>query len=922
MLILGPIGFTVPWLLWGLVVLPVLWLLLRAVPPAPIRRRFPGVALLLGLQDEDTQADRTPWWLLLLRMLAVAALILGFAGPVLNPEEKVTGRNPLLIVADGSWADARDWSRRTGRIAAALTEAGRAGRTAALVSLTDLPPDGPVFVAADALAERLPAVQPKPWEPDAAAMERLLATLPEGRFDTLWLSDGLDRPGRAALAEALAGHGAVTAIESTRDVRALAGASIADGKVKVTALRARTEGAATAEVVAHGLDPTGIERELAHETARFEATAGTAEVVFDLPPELRNRVTRLEIAGETSAGAVALSDDALKRRKVAIVTSGTGQEGLELLSPDHYLRQALEPTADLIDGTVTDVLAAAPDVIIMADAGRVPETDALLDWIDKGGLLVRFAGPHLASSDVGRDSLDPLLPVRLRIGGRAVGGTMSWGEPKALAPFAEGSPFFGLPVPKDVTVGAQILAQPGPELAAATIATLADGTPLVTRRQVGDGQIVLFHVSANAEWSSLPLSGLYVQMLERLAISSRAQRPSAEDLAGTTWEAEKVLDAFGTLGAADDMPGVAGEKLAAQVVGPDLPPGLYMSGDRRLALNAVAPERVLAAAVWPAGVTVEGLSVARELPLKGWFLAAALALLLTDILAALALGGRLRTSRTGLAAVLVLGVAMAIAPSGAKAQTQDDAALVREAGSAVLAHVTTGDAETDRIAQAGLWGLSEVLFARTSVEPTEPVGVNLERDELSVFTFLYWPVTANQKAPSPAAYAKLNRYLHSGGMILFDTRDADVAGFGAASPEGKRLQALAAPLDIPPLEPIPKDHVLTRAFYLLQDFPGRFAGPPIWVEAAPADAEKVEGMPFRNLNDNVTPVVIGGNDWASAWAVDDQGRQMFPVGRGLGGERQREIAYRFGVNLIMHVLTGNYKSDQVHVPALLERLGQ
>jgi hypothetical protein len=145
---------------------------------------------------------------------------------------------------------------------------------------------------------------------------------------------------------------------------------------------------------------------------------------------------------------------------------------------------------------------------------------------------------------------------------------------------------------------------------------------------------------------------------------------------------------------------------------------------------------------------------------------------------------------------------------------------------------------------------------------------------------------------------------------------------GAASPEGRRLQALAAPLDIPPLEPIPKDHVLTRAFYLLQDFPGRFAGPPIWVEAAPADAEQVEGMPFRNLNDNVTPVVIGGNDWASAWAVDDQGRPMFPVGRGLGGERQRELAYRFGVNLIMHVLTGNYKSDQVHVPALLERLGQ
>ena len=159
-------------------------------------------------------------------------------------------------------------------------------------------------------------------------------------------------------------------------------------------------------------------------------------------------------------------------------------------------------------------------------------------------------------------------------------------------------------------------------------------------------------------------------------------------------------------------------------------------------------------------------------------------------------------------------------------------------------------------------------------------------------------------------------------MILFDTRDADIARFGTASPNGRQLQQLAAQLDVPPLEPVPSDHVLTRAFYLLQEFPGRHMGRDVWVEAAPADAEQIEGMPFRNLNDNVTPVVIGGNDWATAWAMDQRGNPLFPVGRGLAGERQRELAYRFGVNLVMHVLTGNYKSDQVHVPALLERLGQ
>ena len=164
--------------------------------------------------------------------------------------------------------------------------------------------------------------------------------------------------------------------------------------------------------------------------------------------------------------------------------------------------------------------------------------------------------------------------------------------------------------------------------------------------------------------------------------------------------------------------------------------------------------------------------------------------------------------------------------------------------------------------------------------------------------------------------------MQGGGTILFDTRD-QIGGTltSGQSAENQRLRDIMRNLNIPPLEPVPGDHVLTRTFYLLTAFPGRWNSTEIWVEAAP-NAEEVEGLPFRNLNDGVTPVVIGGNDWAAAWAIDADGDYMFPVGSGAGGQRQREIAYRFGVNLVMHVLTGNYKSDQVHVPALLERLGQ
>lgn len=924
MFMLGPIGFATPVLLLALIALPILWFLLRAVPPAPIRRRFPGIALLLGLKDDEAETDKTPWWLLLLRMLAVAAAILGFAGPILNPDVRVVGAGPLLIVVDGSWADARDWPRRVEKSQALVAEAGAEGRTVALIRLTDAP-EAVEFQTAEAWAGRAAGLQPLAWAP---MMDGWAGVLPVGKFDTVWLSDGLAHAGREDLLAALQGQGTVRVIESPRPVFVLHPAEFADAKVVVSGSRMPVGDAVSVEVIARGPDPSGIERELARVTLPFAAGMARAKVDLDLPAELRNRITRFELETARTAGAVSLTDDSLKRRKIALIGAGPDQEGLQLLSPLHYLRQALQPVAEIIDGSLTDVLLAKPDVIILADVAKLTqtETDATLDWLEEGGLLLRFAGPRLAASDVSRMTEDPLLPVRLREGGRTVGGAMSWGEPKALAHFAEGTPFFGLVAPTDVVVRAQVLAQPDPDLAERTIAALEDGTPLMTRKAVGDGQVVLVHVTANAEWSSLPLSGLFVQMLERLAVSTKAARPTAEDLTGQIWVPEVVLDAYGQASDAGGLSGVEGEALAGAIDdGPQLamPPGLYAGADRRVALNVIGTETELMAVDWPASVPVEGLEGPEAQALKGAFLTGGLALLLADILAALWVAGRL----SGLgraAAVLVLA---ALVPMGqARAQDTslpDDLRAIEATSAFVLGYVITGDVRVDEVSAAGLLGLSDKLWQRTSIEPMMPIGVDLEKDELAFFPFLYWPVTVGQTQPSAAAYAKLNQYLRTGGMILFDTRDADMAGFGSSTAEGQTLQVIASGLDIPPLEQMPPDHVLTRTFYLLQEFPGRHPRGAIWVEAAPfAEEEAAEGMPFRNLNDGVTPVVIGGNDWAAAWAVDDYGGPLVPIGRGQAGEQQREIAYRFGINLIMHVLTGNYKSDQVHVPALLERLGQ
>lgn len=925
--------FLTPWLLSALLGLPVLWLLLRAVPPAPIRRFFPGVILLLGLRDKTQISDRTPWWLLLIRMLALGLIILGLAGPLLNPQSTTIKRSDLLILLDGGWAAARDWQAHQFLLDRVLNQAARDGRPVAIVRLTT--PSTPVFQSAQSWQERLPGLAPTPWVPDASKMQTALQGLNDQPFDSLWLSDGLAQTGRAALLSALQNRGDVEVIETEQTLFALEPAKLSDGIITLHAIRLPNTVDQSVTIRAHGTDPNGRSQIISTITTAFTESTTRIPVQFSLPAELRERVSRFDIVGQTSAAGVSLTGNSLLRREVALISEGADREGLELLSPLHFIAKAYAPSAELLSGDLTTLLPANPDLVVLADIAKLSTTEetALGQWVAEGGLLLRFAGPRLATSDLSRTTEHPLMPVRLRAGGRTVGGAMSWGAPKSLAAFAPNSPFFGLEIPNDVRVSAQVLAQPDPSLSQRVIAMLADGTPLVTRKQSGKGQIVLFHVTANAEWSSLPLSGLFVQMLERLSQSVAGSEPDMKSLQGTIWQPSQMLSAQGQLEPATRLAGIAAEKLFDAPLSAEIRPGLYTHAKEQVARNVIGPDSRLLPAIWPNGTNLRGLSDRLETPLGGWCLILALLILLVDVLATLSLSGRLVST----VAVLCL---LATLSSTGPACAQDDGAEARtpatngNAGAAVsekawqasseltLAYVVTGNSKVDAISKAGLDGLSQTLFARTSVEPAAPVGLDLERDMLMFYPLLYWPITADQPTPSSKAYRKLNAFLKSGGMIVFDTRDGDIAGFGTSSPNSLRLQKITYGIDIPALEPMPQDHVLTRAFYLLQDFPGRYTQRDIWVEAAPQAVEKAAGMPFRNLNDGVSPVIIGGNDWAAAWAVDAQGKQMFPIGRNASDSRQRELAYRFGINLVMHVLTGNYKSDQVHVPALLDRLGQ
>lgn len=923
----GPFLFGAPWALAALVALPVIWWILRATPPAPKDIELPSLRILEGVEPKEETPARTPWWVWLIRTLAVTAAILGLSQPVYAPgakNESADGTGALLIVLDNGWPSAPRWSELIDAATATLDTGNRDAPVHLLLTAPQqLNTDPAERLSRTDASKRLTSLRPQAWGTDRTdALKRLDASgLKPARI--FWASDGLESGTGRSFAANLAGRAPLTVFAAPPHApAAITGLKSETDSVSVTLRRVESRGEERAFVSALTLDGSA----LATAEAAFTDGEKQASADFTIPAAALARIARFSVTGRQGAGTVWLWDSSDRSRRVGLVDTGAAAQ--PLLSDMHYVRKALDPFASITEGTIETLVAESPDAIILTDVGQILPEDAerLANWVEGGGALIRFAGPRLAAQG------DDLLPVPLRRSSRALGGALAWDEPQALAPFPENSPFAGLKVPGDVRITQQVLARPGPELSSHTWARLTDGSPLVTAETRGAGTIILFHITAGPDWANLAYSDLFPQMLRRCIAAGRGEATNDEEGAFTP---KLVLDGYGRL----QSPGPAAAPLKAADFGTvepseAHPPGLYQGPAGTRALNAARDARPALIEAWPPSARLLGDAEARAMRLAGPLLGLAALLLALDLFIALYVAGRLpRPGRkAGTAAALLLAGLVLLPSPDASAQeyqyqlmpdgtyrrvsagptiiplpdSKAPEADVEAALTMRFGYVKTSDIALNERARAGLFGLSKVLFDRTSVEPAPPDELDLETSPLELYPLIYFAVP-EQAAPLPEhAIARLNAYLRSGGALVIDTRDGGEAG----NTEISRLESLLEGLDAPPLQPVPPNHVLMRTFYLLTGFPGRYADRQLWIEKA--------GSASAPRGDGVSGLFIGDADWISAWAIDEQGRDLYSVD---GGQEQREMSRRFGVNLVMYILTGSYKDDQVHLPALLDRLG-
>ena len=255
-------------------------------------------------------------------------------------------------------------------------------------------------------------------------------------------------------------------------------------------------------------------------------------------------MTRVEIAGERSAGAVNLLDARSQWHRVGLLSGASREQAQPLLAPLYYIERALQPFSEIAKSEDANSRTVARglikrniSVLMLADIGTLPREikERVEQWVKKGGVLVRFAGPRLEKGG------DDLLPVALRLGGRTLGGALSWATPQPLAAFGDDSLFAGLHAAAEVVVNQAGAGRSGRRSAPRSRCGRASRTARRSsrRRKRGDGQLVFFHVTANSDWSNLPLSGLFVEMLRRIASLGRLGGGEA----GQSWPATGESDA-------------------------------------------------------------------------------------------------------------------------------------------------------------------------------------------------------------------------------------------------------------------------------------------------------------------------------------------------------------------------------------------
>ena len=730
-----PLGFAQPLVLLGLLSLPVLWWLLRLIPPRPRVQKLGSEKLLLDILPKEETPARTPWWLTLLRLTLAALLIIAAAGPLWNPPLATSQASaPLALLIDDGWAAAATWDTRIRTAEDLIARAETDGRGVAIIALSEVGRDISLETPGAARV-RLRQLKPKPHSVDRTealpAITRFLAGAPSSNCCGSPTAS-MSRRARSSSPSSASCRRAspITVVEGgVAPAHALTAADNAAGSLTVKVLRAglkrqrhRPRARARPEGPAARRGAVRLQGQRARDRSRVRPAGRNPQ---------RHRAARncrraLGRRGATARQALAPPHDRRRHRLDRRYRAAAARLDLSISrarstrSPTCGSPSAARPRRRSSSSSMQNL-----PMLILADVGNVGEArERLGKWIDEGGVLVRFAGPRLAAAD------DDLIPVKLRRGGRTLGGSLSLGAAAAARGVLARKPVqhHAGAERRDGDASGAGRAGLGPDRphlgdarrrhAAGHRGAARQGRDRAVPR---DRRHALVRPAAVGRLRRHAQAHRRARRLERECRDGSKRRRAREAV-----PANRVLDGFGafTPPPSTARPVAAGYSFRATA---DHPPGFYGPPEGLLAVNTLIPtDRLTPLDYAPLSARLEAYRLGEPKDLRGPLFMAALALLVIDALVVFWLAGglyRLMPRRRAVASALVLGflaatllashaLAQGTPPAQATPAAPPDPAAIEFAKKMTietrLAYILTGDTEVDNVSKAGLAGADAV----------------------------------------------------------------------------------------------------------------------------------------------------------------------------------------------------------------------
>ncbi len=900
MLNIGNIVFQNPYFLILLLTFPFFWKYLRSSPLPPSLVKFPAIILVSNHKSIDNTPEKNSFFILLLRILIFIILVLVLSKPKFGKINH--SKFEQLVIIDNSWTSSANWNDRKSKIKELLKSYKFSNFNFTIMSTTQHSKNDILNVTTNNYEEAkefLHKLKPFPWEPNYELVKKNLKNK-EKNFDSVfWFTESIINIEKKKLYEFLKQDNLFIVSSLNENLPPILKLNTQSNETYEFEITHLDEGISNGFIDAYDKNRRLLFRFKYNEKFEKDGEFFKTNVNLVLPVYLKNKVDFFQVNSIRTPSTVVYLNKWEKNKLVGLSTLNSNKNIQELDKGNYYVKKALEKNYKIVEDNLENLLAQNLKIIYIDDSYLIEKSleKKLLTWLKNGGTLIKLSGKKLIRElNLGNENFFDFTFSLLKESSN-LGKNLSLKNFLKIREFDNRSPFFGLVIPNEIKIKKYIQSNVKKSENIETLANLENGASLISAMNFGKGKMILFHVPCNLDWSNLCFSYLFVDLNERIINSIK----------GFKEENERILKPYLSINGFGELEKPYPESLniiknlvQKQVkVKYDKPPGLYKDSNGIYALNLSDSldynfkkfefeEKIFSInTLNHKGSDLQNILISIVFIL---FILENLFIMISKQ----AINFNIKKNFKFLFVFLLI-------PTNLIATEKSIFSLV---SSNKIGYVITKNKNINEINENGLISLSNFITQKTAAIMELPEPIDFYTDELYYYPLIYWSIIDENTNLDENEIKKINNYTKNGGLLIIDCKTQ----LNNILPDDcLKIFRNIFPLNFfSKFKVLNNSHAISKSFYLLNSFPGR-RNNKVFVTSN--ESQK---------SDKGASIVLSNNHWTDSWALNKDKDFLFPLLDNI--ENQRTLSFRFGLNLLIHSLTGNYKTDQVHVPEILKRI--